>query len=49
MISHQVWSGDYGYPGDDDYREFHKHFEKSGFKYWKVTDRTKPMDKKGGL
>lgn len=46
MISHQVWSADYGYPGDDDYREFHKHFERSGFKYWKVTDRTKPMHKK---
>ncbi len=46
MISHQVWSAEYGYPGDDDYREFHKHFERSGFKYWKITDRNKPMHKK---
>ncbi len=46
MISHQVWSAEYGYPGDDDYREFHKHFERSGFKYWRITDRNKPMQKK---
>ncbi|HZK42737.1 MAG TPA: glycoside hydrolase family 57 protein [Syntrophomonadaceae bacterium] len=46
MISHQVWSADYGYPGDEDYREFHKTFERSGFKYWKITDRNKPKHKK---
>ncbi|HBQ26387.1 MAG TPA: 1,4-alpha-glucan branching protein, partial [Syntrophomonas sp.] len=39
MVSHQVWSADYGYPGDPDYREFHKQDQRSGFKYWKVTDR----------
>ena len=39
MVSHQVWSADYGYPGDSDYREFHKQDQRSGFKYWKVTDR----------
>lgn len=39
MVSHQVWSADYGYPGDADYREFHKQDPRSGFKYWKVTDR----------
>lgn len=39
MVSHQVWSADYGYPGDDDYREFHKHSPRSGLKYWRVTDR----------
>lgn len=46
MVSHQVWSADYGYPGDVDYREFHKQAFRSGFKYWKVTDRNKAMDKK---
>ena len=39
MVSHQVWSADYGYPGDANYREFHKQDSRSGFKYWKVTDR----------
>ncbi len=47
MVSHQVWSADFGYPGDDDYREFHKHFGKSGFKYWRVTDRFKSLHNKG--
>ncbi|MGE5391547.1 MAG: 1,4-alpha-glucan branching protein domain-containing protein [Deltaproteobacteria bacterium] len=46
MISNQVWSADFGYPGDPDYREFHKHEMRSGFKYWKVTDRNNPMDRK---
>lgn len=46
IVSHQVWSAEYGYPGDEDYREFHKHFERSGFKYWKITDRNMPMHKK---
>lgn len=46
MVSQQVWSAEYGYPGDAAYREFHKHSARSGFKYWKVTDRTQTMDKK---
>lgn len=46
MVSHQVWSAEFGYPGDEDYREFHKHFARSGFKYWKVTDRSKSLQKK---
>lgn len=33
----QVWSGDLGYPGDADYREFHKKHERSGLQYWRVT------------
>jgi 1,4-alpha-glucan branching enzyme len=33
----QVWSGDWGYPGDADYREFHKKDEESGLQYWRVT------------
>lgn len=41
MVSHQVWSADYGYPGNDDYREFHKQAPGSGLKYWRITDRRK--------
>ena len=29
MVSHQVWSADYGYPGDPDYREFHQQDQRS--------------------
>ena len=39
MVSQQVWSADYGYPGDKDYREFHRESPRSGFKYWRITDR----------
>lgn len=46
MVSHQVWSADYGYPGDEYYREFHKESVYSGFKYWRVTDRKHSFDKK---
>lgn len=46
MVSHQVWSADYGYPGDKVYREFHRQSSRSGFKYWRVTDRTGSMDQK---
>lgn len=44
--SERVWSRDYGYPGDGDYREFHKKSERSGFQYWKITDKNLPLDKK---
>jgi 1,4-alpha-glucan branching enzyme len=33
----QVWSADWGYPGDFDYREFHKKDGRSGMQYWRVT------------
>jgi len=33
----QVWSVDHGYPGDFDYREFHKKDGVSGLQYWRVT------------
>ncbi len=33
----QVWSADWGYPGDYDYREFHKKDSVSGLQYWRVT------------
>lgn len=35
--SMQVWSADWGYPGDLNYREFHKKDGVSGLWYWKVT------------
>ncbi len=34
-----VWSGDYGYPGDADYLEFHKKNDPGGHRYWAVTSR----------
>ncbi len=46
LVSQQVWSADYGYPGDENYREFHKESSRSGFKYWRVTDRKNSFDKK---
>jgi 1,4-alpha-glucan branching enzyme len=33
----QVWSADWGYPGEFDYREFHKKDGHSGMQYWRVT------------
>jgi len=33
----QVWSGEWGYPGDQDYREFHKKDHISGMQYWRVS------------
>ena len=35
--SMQVWSAEWGYPGDYHYREFHKKDGTSGLQYWKVT------------
>jgi 1,4-alpha-glucan branching enzyme len=39
LISDQVWSADFGYPGEGAYREFHRGHEWSGLKYWRVTSR----------
>jgi 1,4-alpha-glucan branching enzyme len=33
----QVWSQQFGYPGDPEYREFHKKDGASGLQYWRVT------------
>jgi 1,4-alpha-glucan branching enzyme len=33
----QVWSADWGYPGDYDYRDFHKKDGISGLQYWRVS------------
>jgi 1,4-alpha-glucan branching enzyme len=37
--SFQVWSAQYGYPGDGLYREFHKKDENSGMHYWRLTSK----------
>ncbi|HML21741.1 MAG TPA: DUF1957 domain-containing protein [Aggregatilinea sp.] len=33
----RVWSADWGYPGDFDYREFHRKDGISGLQYWRVS------------
>ncbi|MFH1011328.1 MAG: 1,4-alpha-glucan branching protein domain-containing protein [bacterium] len=33
----QVWSGEWGYPGDGNYLDFHKKHFPGGHRYWKVT------------
>ena len=33
----QVWSGEWGYPGDGNYLDFHKKHFPGGLRYWKVT------------
>ena len=38
MVSGQVWSAMMGYPGDASYREFHRKDDRSGLRYWRVTD-----------
>jgi 1,4-alpha-glucan branching enzyme len=42
----QVWSAKLGYPGDFDYREFHKRAGTSGLRYWRVTGVDFELDKK---
>ncbi len=36
-LAEQVWSRWQGYPGDDDYREFHRKDAESGLWYWRIT------------
>lgn len=36
---YQVWSADNGYPGDGNFREFHKKDDKSGLHYWRLTSK----------
>ena len=45
-MSLQVWSSQWGYPGDGDYLEFHKKRAPGGLRYWSVTDRTAGLDQK---
>ena len=38
-VSGQVWSAMMGYPGEPAYREFHRKDDRSGLRYWRVTDQ----------
>jgi len=42
----QVWSRETGYPGDGDYREFHRRDSISGLQYWKVTSKLLDLGQK---
>ncbi len=44
----QVWSADWGYPGDAVYREFHKKDDLSGLHYWRVTGPGVDLGEKAG-
>lgn len=44
--SYQVWSGQWGYPGDPYYLEFHKKHDPGGLRYWRVTDRESDLGTK---
>jgi 1,4-alpha-glucan branching enzyme len=35
----QVWSGEWGYPGNPWYLEFHKKHHEGGLRYWRVTGK----------
>ncbi|HEY9682495.1 MAG TPA: 1,4-alpha-glucan branching protein domain-containing protein [Oculatellaceae cyanobacterium] len=43
---YQVWSADHGYPGDGNYREFHKKDDVSGLHFWKLTSKTTDLGEK---
>jgi 1,4-alpha-glucan branching enzyme len=45
-ISLYVWSGQFGYPGDPNYLEFHRKHEPGGLRYWRVTDARVGLDRK---
>ncbi|MFN8528929.1 MAG: 1,4-alpha-glucan branching protein domain-containing protein [Anaerolineae bacterium] len=36
-VGQQVWSAEWGYPGDFDYREFYRRSGRSGIQYWRIT------------
>jgi 1,4-alpha-glucan branching enzyme len=38
VVGEQVWAASVGYPGDGDYREFHRKDPEHGLQYWRVTD-----------
>jgi 1,4-alpha-glucan branching enzyme len=42
----QVWSAEYGYPGDPAYLDFHKKRWPGGHRYWRVTGERVEMDNK---
>src|SRR5437867_812152 len=42
----QVWSADYGYPGDGAYLELHRKKGTGGHRYWRVTTRSLALEDK---
>ncbi|MFP3903136.1 MAG: 1,4-alpha-glucan branching protein domain-containing protein [Armatimonadota bacterium] len=42
----KVWSGEYGYPGDFDYLDFHKKHIPGDLRYWRVTDERADLGSK---
>ncbi len=46
QAGYQVWSADNGYPGDGNYREFHKKDDNSGLHFWKLTSKTTDLGDK---
>ncbi|MFO8019208.1 MAG: glycoside hydrolase family 57 protein [Promethearchaeia archaeon] len=44
--SRQVWDSKIGYPGDPNYREFHKKDKTSGLRYWKITEKNVSKENK---
>jgi 1,4-alpha-glucan branching enzyme len=45
-VGEQVWSASLGYPGDFDYREFHRKATTSGIQYWRITGNTVDLGNK---
>ncbi|HMW90475.1 MAG TPA: DUF1957 domain-containing protein [Candidatus Obscuribacter sp.] len=43
---YKVWSADHGYPGDGNYREFHKKDDQSGLHYWRLTSKSTDLGAK---
>ncbi|NPV87946.1 DUF1957 domain-containing protein [Coprothermobacteraceae bacterium] len=39
LLCSQVWSADFGYPGDGNYMEFHKKSSYSGARFWRITSK----------
>jgi 1,4-alpha-glucan branching enzyme len=46
QAGYQVWSAEHGYPGDPNYREFHKKDDVSGLHYWRLTSKTTDLGDK---
>jgi len=45
-VSLQVWSADWGYPGDGWYLEFHKKHVPGDLRYWRITDDSNDLARK---
>ncbi|MDX2163136.1 MAG: 1,4-alpha-glucan branching protein domain-containing protein [bacterium] len=45
-VGQQVWSAEWGYPGDFDYREFYRKSGRTGIQYWRITSNQTPLGEK---